>query len=183
MHRLIWLTMDANRRYMFLDGVIAPDAGGRSVASVVENRLIGIVGNSLVMPVVPGLKLDPTYEFGPETQQDLREHYASDPPPPMRISTATRGVFAGARQVQQLREDRPEALLELGRGADPDSPTRSSRCRPTAAARRRPLVPSDFPTALRASQATPAAPDPTGLAAALNLLGTKDLFRNLTGLR
>jgi hypothetical protein len=31
-------------------------------------------------------------------------------------------------------------------------------------------------------QATPSAPDPTGLSAALSLLGTKDLFRNLTGL-
>ena len=44
--------MDPNRRYLLLDGFVAPNAGGRSVASVVENRLIGIVGNCLVMPGV-----------------------------------------------------------------------------------------------------------------------------------
>ena len=37
-HRAIWWTMDANRRYMLLDGYEAPNAGGRSVASVVENN-------------------------------------------------------------------------------------------------------------------------------------------------
>jgi len=60
-HRVIWLSMDPNRRYMLLDGFIAPNSGGRSVASVVENRVIAIVGNCLVMPVAPGFKLDPTY--------------------------------------------------------------------------------------------------------------------------
>src|SRR5262249_46445158 len=39
----IWSSLDPQRRYLLLDGVIAPSSGGRSVASVVENRLIGIV--------------------------------------------------------------------------------------------------------------------------------------------
>ena len=50
---------------MLLDGIIAPGkANGRSVASVVENRLIGIAGNSLIMPVAPGNQLDPTIDEG-----------------------------------------------------------------------------------------------------------------------
>jgi len=45
---------DPNRRYLLLDGFVAPDAGGRSVASVMENRVVGVVGNSLVTPIAPG---------------------------------------------------------------------------------------------------------------------------------
>jgi hypothetical protein len=184
-HRILWLTMDVNRRFMFLDGIIAPDAGGRSVASVVENRVIGIVGNSLVMPVVPGLKLDPTYTFAARSQADLRHLYATDPPPPMRISMPTRGVFAEAvmgkcnscEKIDDRRfwhwedapiPDSPTAILPLS--------TASRRQTPPA------VTPSDFPDAVVGLQKTPAAPDPTGLSAALSLLGTKDLFRNLTGL-
>ena len=47
-HHAIWWTMDPNRLYMLLDGYLAPGSNGRSVASVVENRLIGIVGNACV---------------------------------------------------------------------------------------------------------------------------------------
>lgn len=184
-HRVIWLTMDANRRYMFLDGVVAPDAGGRSVASVVENRVIGVVGNCLVMPVVPGLQLDPTYEFSDKVPDDLRHLYAADPPPPMRISVPTRGVFAEAvlgkcNSCEKIDDTRfwhwDEAPL-------PDSPTAILPLS-TASRRRSPpsVTPTDFPDPLVAYQGVPSAPDPAGLGAALNLLGSKDLFRNLTGL-
>jgi hypothetical protein len=184
-HRLIWLTMDANRRYMFLDGVLAPDAGGRSVASVVENRIFGIVGNSLVMPVVPGLQLDPTYTFARETQEDLRHLYAADPPPPMRISVPTRGVFAEAvlGQCNSCEKIDDTRFWHWEEAPIPDSPT---AILPLSTASRRltppSVVPADFPEALVHFQNVPSAPDPTGLAAALNLLGSKDLFRNLTGL-
>src|SRR6185369_4606165 len=61
-HHAIWWTMDPNRRYMLLDGCYAPGSDGRSVASVVENRLIGIVGNSVVLPVARGVHLDPRFK-------------------------------------------------------------------------------------------------------------------------
>jgi hypothetical protein len=184
-HRLIWLAMDPNRRYMFLDGVLAPDAGGRSVASVVDNRIVGIVGNSLVMPVVPGLKLDPTYEFAAETQEDLRNVYATDPPPPMRISVPTRGVFAEAvlGQCNSCEKIDDTRFWHWEEAPIPDSPTAILPLS-TASRRQTPpsVTPTDFPEALVHYQAVPTAPDPTGLSAALALLGSKDLFRNLTGL-
>jgi hypothetical protein len=184
-HRLIWLAMDPNRRYMFLDGIVAPDAGGRSVASVVENRVIGIVGNSLVMPVVPGLKLDPTYEFAAETQEELRHHYVTDPPPPMRISVPTRGVFAEAvmGKCNSCEKINDTLFWRWEDAPIPDSPTAIS---PLSLDSRRQLppsvAPSAFADALVRYQVAPKAPDPSGLTAALGLLGTKDLFRNLTGL-
>jgi hypothetical protein len=62
-HKCLFFDMTPERRFMLLDGIIAPGkAHGRSVASVVENRVIGIAGNSLIMPVAPGYQLDPTID-------------------------------------------------------------------------------------------------------------------------
>lgn len=184
-HRVIWLNMDPNRRYMLLDGVIAPDAGGRSVASVVENRVIGVIGNSLVMPVVPGLQLDPTYEFADDTPADLVHLYAADPPPPVRISVPTRGVFAeaalGKCNSNEIIDD--TRFWRWEEAPIPDSPTAIA---PLSLDSRRQtpanVTPSPFTDGVVRYQDVPSSPDPTGLAASLELLGTKDLFKNLTGL-
>src|SRR5262249_31380895 len=96
-HKAIWWSMDPDRRYMLVDGFEAPNAGGRSVASVVENRLIGIVGNCMVFPVAPGVHLDPTYRLGVGHHAGLLHYYApAIPAPPLRVSVPTRGVFAEA---------------------------------------------------------------------------------------
>ena len=58
-HRLIWCKMDANRRFAILDNRIAPNTGAKSIASVVDNKIIGVVGNSIIMPLSAGLSLDP----------------------------------------------------------------------------------------------------------------------------
>jgi hypothetical protein len=184
-HRAIWLAMDPNRRFLLLDGLVAPDAGGRSVASVVENRIIGIVGNSLVMPVAPGQKLDTTYEFADKTLDDLRHLYAVDAAPPMRISMPTSGVFAEAvmgkcnsceviddtkfwRWEEEPIPDQPTAIGALSTGSRRQAPPS--------------LAPDAFPDPLVRLQAAPKAPDPTGLAAAVQALGTANIFRDLTGL-
>lgn len=185
-HRAIWWSMDSERRYMLLDGFVAPNANGKSVASVVENRLIGITGNCLVLPVARGFKLDPTYRQDLENPIDLLEHYApSTPIPPMRVSVPTRGVYAesvmGACNSCEVKDDtrfwrfeespcggEPTAILPIGtdsRRADPGN-----------------LQSKDLPTPIVNIQNAPAAPDPTGLAAALQLLGTPDIFKDITGL-
>jgi hypothetical protein len=184
-HRAIWLSMDPNRRYLLLDGFIAPNASGRSVASVVENRVVGVVGNSLVMPVAAGQELDPTYRFADATPRDLRHLYAADPAPPMRISLPTSGVFAEAvmgscqscEQIDDTRfwrweeapiPDRPVPIEAIGAG---------TRATPAPS-----LAPDQLPEPVVGYQQAPAAPDPTGLAAAVAALGTNNIFRDLTGL-
>ncbi|GBD30345.1 hypothetical protein HRbin32_01448 [bacterium HR32] len=94
-HKAIWWEMDPDRRYMLLDGFVAPNSGGRSVASVVENRLLGIVGNCLVLPVARGFHLDPTFKADPGDPELLLRHYhPTTPIPPVQVSVPTRGVFA-----------------------------------------------------------------------------------------
>ncbi|WP_373551253.1 N-acetylmuramoyl-L-alanine amidase [Haliscomenobacter sp.] len=70
-HKAIWAQMDPDRRYMLLDGYHAPHTDpARSVASVVVNTVIGIAGNSLIMPVAPGYRLDPSYKLKSEQMVD-----------------------------------------------------------------------------------------------------------------
>ena len=184
-HQAIWLAMDPNRRYLLLDGFVAPNADGRSVASVVENRLIGVVGNCLVMPVVPGLHLDPSYELDPRTDAQLIDLYATDPAPPMRISVPTRGVFAdavmGACNSCEVKDD--TRLWRWDESPIPDEPTPIEQVS-TDSRRSTPpnLAPDEFPGPLVGFQDVPEASAFGGLAAAMSLIGTPNLFRDITGL-
>jgi hypothetical protein len=185
-HHAIWWRMSPDRRYMLLDGFEAPNSGGRSVASVVENRLIGIVGNSLIMPVARGFHLDPTFNQDVENPVDLLEHYQPNTPiEPVRVAIPTRGVYAeavmGACNSCEVKEE--ERFWRWEESPIPDNPpailpisTDSRRADPGN------LEAKDFPAPIIAMQNAPAAPDPTGLAAALNVLGTPNLFKDITGL-
>lgn len=185
-HKVIWMTMDRERRYMLLDGFDAPNSNGRSVASVVENRVIGIVGNCLVMPVARGFHLDPTFRQDVENPVDLLHLYAPDSPiPPMRISVPTRGVFAEAvKGACNSCEDIDDAKFwRWEESPCPDKPTPIQSIS-TESRRAEPgdLTAKDFPAPMINLQNIPAAPAPTGLAAALQLLGTPNLFKDITGL-
>ena len=185
-HHALWWRMSPDRLYMLLDGFEAPNSGGRSVASVVENRLIGIVGNSLVMPVARGFHLDPTYNQDAENPVDLLEHYQPNTPiEPVRVAIPTRGVYAeavmGACNSCEVKEE--ERFWRWEESPIPDNPP---AILPTSTDTRRAdpgsLEAKDFPAPIIAMQNAPAAPDPTGLGAALNLLGTPNLFKDITGL-
>lgn len=184
-HQAIWREMDPNRRYLLLDGFLAPNAGGRSVASVVENRLIGIVGNCLVMPVVPGLKLDPSYVHATRTPTELIDLYATEPAPPMRVSLPTKGVFAeailGACNSCEAKDD-----THFWRWSESPIPDEPIPIEQVSTATRRGAVPNlapdAFPTSIVRFQDVPAAPAPSALAAALELIGTPNLFADIAGL-
>jgi hypothetical protein len=183
-HHAIWWTMDPNRRYMLLDGFLAPNSGDRSVASVVDNQLIGIAGNSLIMPVARGVHLDP--RFAPKEDGetiDLKAHYAPTTPiAPARVSLPTRGVFAEAvmgscnacEKIDDTRywrwEDSP--LEEIP--APPSTDSRSTDLSGT-------VTPSALPAPIVSIQAAPAAPDPQGVKIVADLLA-KEAFPDITGL-
>lgn len=130
-HKAIWVQMDEDRRLMLLEGfqiqvpprenpLYAPGNGEpqylfgdnpavpnfMSLASVIENRLISIAGNSLVMPVAKGFNLNPNFRYiNDEVELDgkkvsrLMLHYMPEKgfkETPFRISIPTKGVFAEA---------------------------------------------------------------------------------------
>jgi Papain-like cysteine protease AvrRpt2 len=210
-HKMIWVNMDPDRRFMLLDGHIAPNtkgptSSGRSVASVVENQVIGIVGNCLVMPVAPGYRLDPTYKVNPILDEqtgkpmkdkdgnliypatDLLDHYQPlTPVPAFRVSVPTRGVFAEAvmgacNSCERKDETR---FWRWEESPNPDEPTAINPIQTTPPQRSDPgnLQAAPFSNPIITMQNAPAAPDPGAtLAGALNLLGKSDVFQNITGL-
>ncbi len=183
-HRMIWLSMDAERRYMLLDGIEAPNTDGRSVASVVENQLISIVGNCLILPVADGYNLDPTYRT--EDGVSLLDAYAPlTPPPPSRISIPTKGVFAEA-VMGKCNSCEPKDESRFWRWEEspcPDDPTPIDKVSADSRRSAPPeLHPEGFPSPIIAMQNAPAAPDPNGLTATLQVLSNPNLFRDITGL-
>ena len=185
-HHELWRKMSDDRRYMLLDGFEAPNSGGRSVASVVENELVGIVGNSLIMPVARGFHLDPTFNQDIEEPVDLLEHYEPNTPiEPSRVAIPTRGVYAEAvmgacNSCELIDETR---FWRWEESPIPDSPTQllpvSTDSRRAAPAD---VTPTELPGSIIAMQNAPAAPDPTGIGAALTLLGQSGAFKDITGL-
>ncbi|HEV8132328.1 MAG TPA: GH25 family lysozyme [Acidobacteriota bacterium] len=184
-HHAIWWTMDPNRRYMLLDGYLAPGSKDRSVASVVENRLIGIVGNSLVMPVARGNHLDPRFsvDTADVAQRLLDSYKLYSPVPPTRISLPTRGVFAEAvmgscNACEEIDDSKywrwEESPIDEPPAIEPSS-TSTRRVEPTG------LQPTALPTPIVSIQNAPSIPDPTGVRAALDAI-TKQSFADITGL-
>jgi hypothetical protein len=192
-HRLIWWRMDASRRFMLLDGFEAPFTNGRSVASVVENQIVGIVGNCLVMPVASGYQLDPRYrqrilnpEVGEVRTPTLLDLYTPlTPPRPLRLSLPTKGVFAEAvmGDCNSCEEIDDTRFWRWEQEPCPDDPTPIAPVSTASLQSAAPvLTPKDFPAPIVAIQNAPAAPAPTDLSAALQVLGNADAFRDITGL-
>lgn len=190
-HLCLFRNMHRQHLYMLLDGFEIGVFDGerrtrRSLASVIENRMIGIAGNSLIFPVAHGYHLDPTFEVEGNEAVDLFSHYAPTTPiPPMRISVPTPGVYAEAVMGKcnscEVKDDsRFWKWEESPCGDEPTAiqapSTESRRAEPPN------LTPTPLAQPIINLQNAPPAPDPTGLAAALQLLGNANLFQNITGL-
>ncbi len=186
-HQALWHSLDAQRRFMLLDALEVPGQDGRSVASLCSNELLGIVGNSLVLPVSPGQRLDTAVSATDEEGNpvDIRNAYATPPAPALRVSVPTRGVYAEAvagecsacEAIDNTRYWRwsTEGLLAPPEIQGPiDTGSRASD-EPD-------LTPTAPPAPLVSIQNAPEAPDPFGLGAAFALLSKPDLFRDVTGL-
>lgn len=193
-HKAIWWFMDQDRRYTLLDGFIAPHAGGRSVASVVENRLIGIIGNSLVMPLASGIRLDYLNDVTTKDndsssgKDELLEAYRPlIPNPAVRISVPTKGVFAESvmgrcNACEKIDNSRNWKYWEHPL---PDEPTKIDPISTTS--RNQPVTnptatPMTAPIINQVHTTMQAAPDPSGLGKILDTIGNPNTFRDMAGL-
>lgn len=200
-HKVIWALMDPDRRFALLDSFIAPNSGGRSVASVVENRLMGIVGNCLVLPVSPGLRLDYFSDMRSRSETDgasekLNADEVEDellalyrpliPNPSLRIAIPTRGVFAesvmgGCNSCEKMDDSRNWKYWEHPL---PDEPTAiQGLSLETRERDAQPFVPQTAqPMISQVVTQLPAAPDPASLGQVLQTLSGAE-FRDASGLQ
>lgn len=210
-HSWLFYYMSPERRYMMLDGIQVkvpnrhipgqPQPGPndftmRSVASVVENRIISIVGNTMVMPVASGFNLDPTFRYDDDlvTLDDGRKvsllmyHYMPEKgfkSAPFRISVPTKGVFAEAvtgacNSCEKIDDTR---FWKWEEHPIPDSPTGiqtiSTDSRRAEVGN---LQAKEFAQPMVNIQNAPEAPAYGGVAAALEAITKNDAFRDATGL-
>ncbi len=182
-HKWIWLSLTDQRRFMILDGIILnnPKAEGKSLASLVVNELIGIVGNSLVFPVSPGLNIDPRFSL----TDSLLEYYMVTGSEPSTVSVPTEGVFAEAmmgscNSCEKIDDSR---FWRWEESPIPDSPTSIGEVS-TDSRRSDPgnLAANPFANPVINIQNAPSVSDPSGVGGTLSLLGKSDSFRDATGL-
>ncbi len=198
-NKALWFSLDADRRYMLLDGFniqVFNSSGApvafRSLASVVKNDLITITGNSMVFPVAAGYKVSQSYitettQDGEEEDISLIDHYQPlTPVAPYRISVPSRGVFAEAVQgscnaCEKVETDR---LQDWNRFPNTDEPTSFVPVQtPTPAITDWKAAFKDFTAPLVSIQNAPATPAPgAGLAGLSDLLGKSGVFKDITGL-
>lgn len=181
-HQVIWMWLDPERRFMLLDGILVPGLGGKSVASVVENRVIGIAGNSLIFPLAPGIRIDP--RVNTESEGDLRDLYAADAPPPIRISVPTRGVYAEAilgdcDGCEEIDDSRYWRWTDAGMLTPPEIAPVSTETRTGGETA---LTPTPLPAPLVSIQNAPDLPAPVGLGDVFKVLARPDIFTDITGL-
>ena len=201
-HKVLWMSMSPERRFMLLDGIFAPEfkdplTGSvvrRSAASVVENKVVGIVGNCLVMPVAPGLNLDPNFSLlkydertGRPTGElrQLLDFYEQQPGEPLHITVPTKGVYAEAvmGKCNSCEKKDETRFWRWEESPIPDSPTAINPVTPPTPTVTQPnLTIKDFPAPIINLQNAPAAPDPQGFGALAQLLSNPNLFRDITGL-
>lgn len=181
MHQFIFAGMNHNTRFMMLDGIKLNAAGGRSVSSLVENDIVDIVGNSIVMPVASGLRIDPVFR----SQENLLDIYKpKEKIEPFRVSLPTGGYFMEAVQGScNACEDLDYTKARFHGFGCTDEPTPIQELS-TDTRRTDPgdLQAKDLPTNIVNFQNVPQAPNPTDLSSVLNLLGKGDSFRDLSGL-
>ena len=198
-NKVLWYKLDVDRRFMLLDGFGIqvfddfglPIPGSRSLASVVKNELITVVGNSLVFPVAAGYRVGKSYiqetnqadEAEPVT---LLDHYKPlTPVPPYRISIPSRGVFVEAVQgacdaCEREKEKSSQDWIKF----TTDEPTSiAPLVTPVPTITDWKAAWKDFAPPLINIQNAPAAPAPgAGLAGLNELLGKSGVFKDITGL-
>ncbi len=200
-NRTLWFNLDADRRYMLMDGFsiqiynqFGNPIGYRSLASVIKNQLITVAGNSLVFPVAAGYRVSKSYimetEEGEEIMMSETEalfnHYKPlTPAPPYRISVPNRGVFLEAVQGQcdACEKVKPNSSQDWSKFPTEEPTAIAPVVTPTPTITDWKAVFKDFAQPLVSIQNAPAAPAPgAGLAGVNELLGKAGVFNDITGL-
>ncbi|MEU5303095.1 hypothetical protein ACH4YO_30465 [Streptomyces noursei] len=173
-YRLIRLGEDPNARWTELAGSSLTVGGTtRPLFQAVENRAVEVLGDATAFPLDPAL-------FDGSGEGRVRLPKVDPARSEQLISLPTRGIFAEAKlghcnSAEVIDNTR---FWDWQKSPDPDS---APQIAPVSTASREVVV-STTPSGLPASAVTivqpPQAPDPVGMAAALQLLGKGDIFRD-----
>lgn len=171
--RAIWLLQDPDERARLFDKYEYSVGNERGrLIYFIENRPVGTSGDYVAFP------LRDRYSVG-EGQRDgavLREQTAQ-----RIVSLPTRGAFAESKlsNCNACEERDDTRFWDWSESPCPEAPEITGT-QPGSRARDVEAEPSELPNSIVNIVNPPAAPDPTGMAAALSLLGTPDIFRDMS---
>ncbi len=199
-NRSLWRGLDPQRRYMLLDGFgikVYDEKGNalgyRSLASVVKNELVSVVGNSLVFPVAAGCHVTNSYIVAGEDDaantsvaDALFTHYQPLTPfEPYRVSVPNRGVFLEAVKgsCDACEPVQPDTSQDWDVFKTEEPTAIQPIITPTPALTDWKAVFRDLAQPIVNIQNAPALPAPAaGLAGLNELLGKDSTFADITGL-
>ena len=166
--RIIWLNQDANDRAEWMEDVVFDDDNSKLIDRI-ENRPIDILGNYVVFPSNIEQEEDGNLKLLEAKTEKL-------------MTLPTRGVFAEAKlshcNASEIIDNtrfwdwQQSPIMEKAPDIDPIS-TESRNVTQN-------LAPTPFPSPIVNIVNPTAAPDPTAMAGALNLLGKSDIFRDMS---
>lgn len=163
--RAIWLAEDPDARAVRLKDEKTPD--GRYLMQEIENRPLGVFGDKLVFPIAGSV--------APPSPGSVVEKLVSVP---------ARGVFAEAKlgSCNACEVIDNTRFWDWQQSPIPEKPTPIEPPSPNIIRYEVPqgVDPSDLPAPVINITNPPAAPDPTGLANALSLMATANIFRDMS---
>jgi|GEM_PF-3556020 hypothetical protein len=180
-HKAIWWHMDRDELYTLLDGFSFDEAGGRSLASIIERRPLGILGNTLVFKTSTDKPLDPMFA----SFEALKNHYVAGLPPrdPIRISLPTDGLYARAHMDGCIAAEEHNGSFDwVFNNQEPELADLPSSLLESRSAQAPNLAPTAFPDTIINLQNAPAMPAPSGLDGALRAVQNAGAFRDMAGL-
>jgi hypothetical protein len=177
--RALYLNQNVSDHAQQLDNIRLND--GSTVLEKVENRPLEMVGDVVAYPCTDGRWADHIRQVIMDSADpDVPE----DPSDERLVTLPTRGLFAEAKlghcnaseEIDNTRfwDWQKSPIPHFAPEIAPTTPVTPQPQQPN-------LAPTPFPQSLVNIVNPPAAPDPTGLAAALNVLGTPNIFRDMSG--
>ena len=168
----VWLLEDPNQRlWRFRTESPYKEVG---LLNHIENRPLAALGDMIAFPAL-----------GKKAEQPPTDDQGEPVEPKQRcVSLPTQGVFAEA-QLGHCNSCEERDVTRFWNWKESPCPHPPPPIAPIVAGSRAQTVdlqPSAMPAPIVNIANPPAAPDPIGLAAALNVLGTADLFRDMSGL-
>lgn len=163
--RAIWLTENPDRRAIRFDRC---ELDGQSLLDHIVNRPKGVLGNYVAFELLDGHRL---------VAIDSPDFVVSS----RVVTLPTRGVFGEVfLSCCNATEKRDvERFIDPERACQSNAPDITG-VSPGSRAQQRNLTPTEFAAPIVNLQAAPSLPDPTGTANALSVLGTPDIFRDLS---
>jgi len=173
--RALYLNQNVSDRAQQLDAI---KLNGSTVLEKVENRPLELVGDFVAYPCADR-------KWADLIENAIKATPLPDVLPDERLITLpTRGVFAEAKlgHCNASEEIDNTRFWDWQQSPIPHFAPEIAPTQPVTPQPQQPnLAPTPFPQSLVNIVNPPAAPDPTGLAAALNVLGTPNIFRDMSG--